>query len=255
MRSRTNSPGVSAPSRVVEDRADADRAGRGIELVVEEVQAALACELVVTGQRHPDGHGPSVRGPFAAGLREERRLVGVEGGVHRVDRHDRRQQRALAGAARHQVAFGDDGAADAAGDRRDHARELEVQFGGAQRRFDAGDLRHDLLGKRDATLDLLAGHRVLRGEPPGAIELGLRAPLGRSRALQFGAQAVDLGLKGARVDLEQQVALADQGAFAEPDVRDVAGDAGTDLDRVDGLEAAGELVPLGDLAGRRPRRR
>ncbi|MNP47847.1 hypothetical protein D3C76_1419260 [compost metagenome] len=62
--------------------------------------------------------------------------------------------------------------------------------------------------------------------------------------MQLGFQALDLGLEGARVDLEQQVAFLHQAAFIEGHVVDVAGHARTDLDRLGRFQAAGELVPL-----------
>ena len=118
-RRRTKSPGVSAPIAVAEDGAAADRAGGRIELVVEEMQRALVREAA--RRRAPSNRQAAcarARGfARAIAVAQERLLVGVERGVDRIERHHRRQQRGLALAARHQVALGDDGAADAAVDR------------------------------------------------------------------------------------------------------------------------------------------
>ncbi|MDT4851694.1 hypothetical protein FQZ97_858850 [compost metagenome] len=62
--------------------------------------------------------------------------------------------------------------------------------------------------------------------------------------MQLGLQALDLGLEGARVDLEQQVAFLHQAAFIEGHLVDVAGDARADLDGLGGFQAAGEFVPF-----------
>jgi hypothetical protein len=91
-------------------------------------------------------------------------------------------------------------------------------------------------------------HRVLGAQTLGALQFRGGALHGRARSHQLGAQTIDFGEERTVIDLKQRVALADDGAFLEAYGRDVAGDTGTDVDRLDGLEAAGELIPLGDLA-------
>ena len=238
---------------VAKDRARANRARRRIHLVVEEVHLALARERLVSGQRHLDGQARLARAGALAGARqvavaEEGLLVGVERRVDRIERDDGREQRRLARPGRDEVAFGDDGAADAPGDRRGDARELEVQFRGAQRRFDGRCLRGGLLGERGAAIELLVRDRVLGGQPFRALELGGGALNRGAGAQQLGAQAIDLGLERPRVDHEQQVAARDDRAFLEADRGDVARHARPDGDGVDGLEAAGEFIPLGEVA-------
>ena len=73
--------------------------------------------------------------------------------------------------------------------------------------------------------EFLARDRVLREQTLracagrlGELELGLTA-------LEFGAQAVDLELERARIDLEQQLIALDARAFDELDAIDVAADA------------------------------
>ncbi len=62
-------------------------------------------------------------------------------------------------------------------------------------------------------------------------------------------EAIDLGLEGTRIDLEEHLAAADDRALLERHGGDEAGHARPDVDRVHRLEAAGDLVPLGDVAG------
>ena len=78
------------------------------------------------------------------------------------------------------------------------------------------------------------------------VALGERdARLGR-RDLRLGA--LDLGRVGRGIDGDEQIALLDQRAFAEMHGLHRAGDARADLDALDRLEAAGELVPDRDVA-------
>ena len=185
---------------------------------------------------------------------QERLLVRLERRVDRIERHQRGQQRRFAGAGRHEVAFGDDGAADAAVDRRGDARELEIELGGAQARFHRGDLRRRFGGERGAALLLLVRHRVLGREALGALQLGGGAADGGARPHQLGAQAIDFRLERPRVDLEEQVAALDDRAFAEADRRHVARHARPDRHGVDRFEPARELVPFGDLTRQHFRR-
>ena len=101
--------------------------------------------------------------------------------------------------------------------------------------------------ERGAALVLLVRHRVLAGEPAGALELRLRAANRRARSVQLGAQPIDFGLERTRVDLKERIAAPDDRAFLEAHGGDVPGHARTDGDRVHGFEPAGELVPLGDV--------
>ena len=55
-------------------------------------------------------------------------------------------------------------------------------------------------------------------------------------------------LERPRIDHEQQIALLDALPVLEPHLGEIAGDARTHLHRLDGVETAGVLVPLDDLA-------
>ncbi len=154
--------------------------------------------------------------PWAAasrGVPEEDLLVGVEVGVDGIERHDGGEQRGLARPARHQVALGDDRAADAAVDRRRDLRELEVQLRGPERGLDGRRLRRRFLRECRAAIVLLVRDRVLGAKALGALQLGVGALTRGSRARELGAQTIDLRLERPRIDLEQQVASLDDGAL------------------------------------------
>ena len=69
------------------------------------------------------------------------------------------------------------------------------------------------------------------------------AGLGRG---ERGLRLVERRLVGPLVDGEEQVAGLDDGAVDEMDLVDIARDAGADVDLVDGVEAADEVVILDD---------
>ena len=65
--------------------------------------------------------------------------------------------------------------------------------------------------------------------------------------LSCGLGLLERPLERTRIDLEQEIAGLDLLAVGEVHLVEVAADAGPHLDRLDGIEAAGVLVPLDDL--------
>ena len=104
------------------------------------------------------------------------------------------------------------------------------------------------LGGAGAVVELLLRDRVAGGQHLRSVQAARGQRGGAARLREVGLGARQLGLVGARIDLEQHVPLAHLFARGEDHALDVAGDARSDLDGVDGLEAADELVPFGDLA-------
>src|SRR5262249_18616959 len=183
-------------------------------------------------------------------------LVDVEVGVHRVDRHDGREQGAAVLVPRlHQVAHGDDVAADAPADRREDLRVVEVQLAGR----DQGPVGRDV-GQIDVPgragliqVRLRRGPAVVRGQVPlvlRLVELQLRLVLADLRL-----RLVQQGLVRPRVDLEEDVSLLDQVPFPEVDLLQVAPHVGPHVDGIDRGRPAGEIrvvrrVPLERAADR-----
>ncbi|MNH23930.1 hypothetical protein D3C79_838420 [compost metagenome] len=64
--------------------------------------------------------------------------------------------------------------------------------------------------------------------------------------MQLGFEAAHFSLERAWIDLEQQVAFLDLGAFGEAHQVDLAGHARAHFDGFRGLEAASEFVPFVD---------
>ena len=144
------------------------------------------------------------RGPPRPAVPEEDLFVRIEVGVDRIARDDGGEERGLARPARHQVAFGDDRAADAAVDWRCDLRELEVQLRGAERGLDGRRLRGRFLRECRATIVLFFRDRVLGAKALGAVQLGVGALTRGARARELGAQTIDLRLERPRIDLEQR---------------------------------------------------
>ncbi len=91
--------------------------------------------------------------------------------------------------------------------------------------------------------------RSISGLPRIDVEVGV-LHLGGGRK-QLGLGLLQRALERPRIDGEQQVALLDRLAVLEAHLVEVARDARPDLDGLGGIEAAGVLVPLDDLALRR----
>ena len=132
-------------------------------------------------------------------------------------------------------------------------REVQIELGGAQRGRHGVDVGRRLGRGAGAALALFERHRVLARQAIGAPHFDRGAIARHRRLRELRAQTIDLRLKRTIVDLEQQLSLPHEAAFLERHVRDEAGDARTDGDRLHGLEPAGEFVPFGDVA--RDRRR
>src|SRR5690606_14867703 len=120
----------------------------------------------------------------------------------------------------------------ARGRRRD-ARELEVELAGSDRRF--GDVE-----RRFALIIFLAGDGLLLDQDFSAFEC-------TAGELGVGLGGSQRRLRGARVEREKQLATGDALAFSEVRRLDKAAGARTDLDALGGLEATGELVPVGHV--------
>src|SRR4051812_43640642 len=133
-------------------------------------------------------------------------------------------------------------AADAAGDRRHHMGEFDVELCGLQRAFGLGLGGTRRLQRLTALIDGLFRDRAGLHEFQAALELALgKPPLGACVSeLPLGLQRDRL--ERARIDDVKQIASVDDRTILELYTVDEAADAGTDLNLLDRLEAAGELV-------------
>ena len=237
---------------VSDHRAAAQRAGRYVEPVVEEIHMPFMRGLGLASQRHLHRIGRIARArPLALEpqlvVLEVSRLVDVEIDVDRIERDDGGEQcRGAVVAALHEIADTDEMAADAAGDRRHHVGEFDIELGRLKRAF--GD---SLGGKRGlhclaALVDDLFGDRAGLDKLQAAIELAL----GKLRLCpgvgKLAIRLVGHRLERPRVDDVKQVAGMHDVAVLELDTGYKAADAGADLNLFNRLEAAGELVPVGD---------
>jgi hypothetical protein len=226
-------------------------------------------ELRLVAERQAHRIGVVARGGAAAvaGLphvAEVGRLVHVEVEVDRVDRDDRRQQRRARVAAGDDVAGRDQPAPDPPGDRGDDPGPFEVELHQAQLRLGDGDGGERGAHRLRPLVDLALRDGVGAAQLVGAAELAQRQLVAGPRLGQPPLRLLLRGQVGALVEGEQQVALADDPPVLEVHPLQRAPDAGADIDRRHGAEAAGVLVPLRDLApqgpahgdlGRRGRRR
>ncbi|MNY14051.1 hypothetical protein D3C86_1472120 [compost metagenome] len=199
---------------------------------------------VLVGQAHVDrGGGAALALASELGVLEEHTLVRVEVGVHLVGGDHTGQRGGVGG---HQVAGGDFRTADAAADWSSHASEAQIQFGQVQLRLQGTDGGAGFLSSAGTRIGQFGGNGVAGAQALTALGFVFAAGGIGARLCNQGFEAADLSLERTRVDLEQQVAFLDQGAFSERHFIDLAGDPWTNLDGFRRFEAAGEFVPFVD---------
>src|SRR3954454_9083515 len=120
-------------------------------------------------------------------------------------------------------------AADAAGDRRRHMGEFDIELCGLQRAFGLGLGGTRRLQRLTALIDDLFGDRAGLHEGQAALEIALgKLPLGACVGeLAFALQPDRL--KRARIDDVKQIASTDDRAILDLYTIDEAADPGTDL--------------------------
>jgi len=203
----------------------------------------------------PSHRDPAVAGRVGLALADQLAdaqhcvLVHVEVGVHRVHRHDGREQGAAVLVPRpDQVAHRDDVSTGAPADRRHDLRVLQVQLA---RRY------HRLVGRYVGEIDAPGCGGLVQvgsGRCPGAkqvhiplvlrlVELQLRLILGDLRL-----RLVQQRLIGARVEFKKDLPLLDQRPFLEVDLVQVAPDVRPHLDGIDRGRPGGEVRVVGDVS-------
>src|SRR5581483_4769864 len=171
----------------------------------------------------------------------------IEAEPDRIERDDSGEQRGsggAAGAAHDEVADAHLVPADAARDRRRHARVIEVEL----RLVDGGDgrvarSRGDIHLGEPLVIGFLRGV-VVFAQLRRALELGLG-----ELELGFGLRLLRLGgfereLERAWLDDEQEIALLHQLAVGKIDGFEIAAHPRAHLDRFARLELAGEVAPF-----------
>ena len=86
-------------------------------------------------------------------------------------------------------------------------------------------------------------------EWPTALHVELRVADADLGLVELRLRLIERALEWTRVDGEQKIARLDVLAVGELHLGEIAGDARAHLDRLDRGKAAGELVPLDDVAG------
>ncbi|MNH09964.1 hypothetical protein D3C79_694270 [compost metagenome] len=159
--------------------------------------------------------------------------------MDRVQLLDGRQRRGF--VLPHQGAFGDQGTADASGNRRGDGGVAQVELGPLQGGLGRGDIGVGLQEGGAGVVMVLAADRIDTDQ--FAIALVLQAGLEQRGfgAGQACAGAVEVGLERRRVDAKQHIALFDVAAFTVHALEHHACDPRTHLGGPWGQDAAIEL--------------
>ncbi len=232
--------------RILERRADGHRVGRLVHLDVDEV------DLADLGIHRPIGQLELDIEALAVGLARLLLLLHIEElpRAHRegdVDRILANQRGERAACGLDQIADAVVRAADPATDRGGDLGIAEVELG----LLEGSLLVHQVcpgLGELIVHLvEALLRHRLALHQVGIALLLDLGEVEGRLRLGDAGLHLVDLGLVGRLLDHEEQLALLDLAAFLEIPLLEEAFHAGTEVDRVDRLDASGEVEAGGDV--------
>src|SRR5258706_510534 len=241
---RATAPAIA----MVEASAGADRAGCGIQLVVEEHHDTTVGAVLLIGETDPyrilgvAGAGTQTRAREGSVL-EVHLLVALELDVDGIDRHQPREQRLIRG---HQISRGDLRAADEPGDRGVDLRVGQIELGGVECRIRGLDVRCCLLAARNSRFEFLLGDGTSLEERLCTHVLGVREIQLRRGTGELGLGALELRLVGSWINDKKDVPLVDLVTFGEIDRGDVAGDSRPQLDAVHRGEATREFVELGD---------
>ena len=210
--------------RIGESRAQLERAGRRVDLIVERRQRPRR-QFVDIGSIE-DGYRQS--GARIEATRDTRQIV-FRGREHDADRvelgnHDEaRRIRSL-----HVVPGVDEPQADAAGNRRNDVGIIDVELGRVDHRLVGRHRRLVLRDEEGLVVDLLMRDRVLLAQGDIAREVGLRLPVEGRVLGELTLRLREHRLERARIDLGEKIAFLDELAFREADLHQLARDLGLD---------------------------
>src|SRR4051812_30181943 len=143
--------------------------------------------------------------------------------------------------------------ADAAGDRRQHMGEFDVELGGLQCTLGLRLSRMSRLQRLTALVDDLLRDRASLNQGQAPVEFTLRKLFLGPRVVELTLGLQRDRLKRAWIDDVKQIACMNDRTIRERDPVDEAADASADLNLLDRLEPAGELIPVGDCSFHRLR--
>src|SRR3954467_15263086 len=143
--------------------------------------------------------------------------------------------------------------ADAAGDRRQHMAEFDVELGGLQCTLGLRLSRMSRLQSLTALVDDLLRDRTSLNQGQATVEFTLRKLFLGPRVVELPLGLQRDRLKRAWIDDVKQIACMNDRTIRERDPVDEAADASADLNLLDRLEPTGELIPVGDCSFHRLR--
>ncbi len=180
--------------------------------------------------------------------RDLRKLVLRERKDHRdgLQLSDHQQAGGIGGV--HDVADIDQAQPNPPTDRRGHVRIHDLEFGAVNRSLITLDGAFKLPDLRPLGVDLLLGNNAFFVQKLKALVVHLHVAELRLILSQLPLGLLELNLEGARIDVDQVLALVDELAFLEVDLGDLAIDAAADGYRVEGGDGAKAVEIDGEIA-------
>src|SRR5882762_9306298 len=136
-------------------------------------------------------------------------------------------------------------------DWRSHMRIHDLEFGAVNRTLITLNGAFKLPDLRPLGVDLLLGNNAFFVQKLKALVVHLHVAELRLILSQLPLGLLELNLEGARIDVDQVLALVDELAFLEIDLGDLAVDAAADGYRVEGGDGAKAVEIDGKIAAQR----
>lgn len=225
-----------------DDSADTDRAGRGIDLVVEEIHGSRMWKTFLVRQTDPDRISvvssivPAGEFPVA----QKTMFIAVEIHIHGILR-DQGCQHGLVSPGkitRSQIC-----STHATCDWCTNLSKIEIEFGSGYSSFRCTNLGSRLVQIIFSTIELLTRYSLFCKQCMRMFNLALCKIRCGSRTFKFCLCPVKCISVRTRIDDKEKISGFDLATFLISNAIDVAADAWTQFHRRNGMDAAVEFVP------------
>lgn len=243
------SSGIQESIRVWEKTAHLESPGRGIELVINEIDYPLMGEPLFVFHLKIDLHFrvPGISEsplPDLPLILQDRSFIHIKIGVDRINTHDIREQSRI---RLNQVSHRDLLPANPSSDRGGDLRKGQVQFCQFNRCLICQDLRCCLVLIGERSVEILFCNDSSLPEPVLSGKIRFLKLLVRLCLAQLSIGLIQCSLVRPWIDYKEEVPFIHQIAGFERNIIDISAYARGNVDALNGVSPASILVPLDDI--------